>query len=491
MLTQEPTNTSYFKLHDEAIILVVDDVLENLRLLSKILNRAGYKVRQAINGDMAIRTVKSVQPDLILLDIMMPELDGYEVCKALKLDASTQHIPIIFLSALDEVWDKVKAFNIGGSDYITKPFHHEEVLARVDNQIRIHQLSQKLKFQNLQLQESESREREKAKQLEKAIFDLQRTQSQLIQTEKMASLGQLVAGISHEINNPLNFISGNLSFIKTYFQDVLKLLYAYQRNYPQPLPEVQEISEEMDFDFLVEDWEKLLDSMNVGADRIYTIVRSLQNFSKINTSKLTFIDVHETLDRTLMMLQPRLKQAGNSREIQVVKNYGNLPKISGYESQLSQVFFNIIGNAIDALESSFSDKIRQHSCDLCKPVNLVDSGFPLKDCRKKISPRIHISTEFSWEEAAYFEANSSLDTGKVVIRISDNGCGIRSEIKTKIFDPFFTTKEVGKGTGLGLSISYQIVVQQHDGKLYCLSLPGEGTEFIIEIPIARDSAPQN
>lgn len=493
MLVQEPMNPNPIQKNESAIILVVDDVLENLRLLSKILNREGYKVRQAIDGKIALKTVRSVQPDLILLDIMMPEIDGYEVCQALKLDPLTQDIPIIFLSALDEVLDKVKAFQVGGSDYITKPFQHEEVLARVENQIGIHQLSRKLQAQNTQLKESEARERERSRQLEQAISELKRTQAQLIQTEKMASLGQLVAGIAHEINNPVNFISGNLSFIKGYFNDALKIIQAYQNNYPDPPTEIQDLYEEIDFKFLVEDWEKLIESMHVGADRIYTIVRSLQTFSKLNTSKIKSIDIHENIDRALLLLQPRLKQAGNSREIQVIKDYGQLPNITCYDSQLSQVFINLISNAIDALEYRFIDDIQDDSqknlCAVCQSSVPSDSESDLNYCRKKISPQIRIFTEFVGVKNFEFELDQNINqkNGKIVIRIADNGCGISSEIKNRIFDPFFTTKPVGKGTGLGLSLSYQIVVEQHEGQLYCVSVPGEGTELVVEIPIAKDS----
>jgi two-component system, NtrC family, sensor kinase len=488
MLVKEPVN-SHFNQSDKAIILVVDDVLENLRLLSKILHQDGYKVRQAINGKVALNTVRSMQADLILLDIMMPEIDGYEVCKALKSDPLTQEIPVIFLSALDEVLDKVKAFQVGGSDYITKPFQHEEVLARVGNQLRIYQLSKQLKMQNLKLQESESREREKASQLKQAIAELKRAQSQLIQTEKMASLGQLVAGIAHEINNPVNFISGNISFIKGYFQDALRLLQAYKKNYPNLLPEIQDLYEEIDFDFLVEDWEKLIESMHVGADRIYTIVRSLQNFSKLNTSKIKSIDIHQNIDRTLLLLQPRLKQAGNSREIKVIKEYGELPDITCYESQLTQVFMNLIGNAIDALEFRFSDELQKDLCSVCH--SSLDAETHISYCRKKITPLIKIKTEFLSDEIQALDRDPHSQKGKVMIRIFDNGCGIGSDIKNRIFDPFFTTKPVGKGTGLGLSISYQIVVEQHDGQLYCISVPGEGTEIVVEIPIVLDSQLKN
>lgn len=483
MLVQEPINPHPIQKNESAIILVVDDVLENLRLLSKILNREGYKVRQAIDGKIALKTVRSVQPDLILLDIMMPEIDGYEVCKALKSDPLTQDIPIIFLSALDEVLDKVKAFQVGGSDYITKPFQHEEVLARVENQIGIHRLSRQLQEQNTQLQESEARERERAGQLEQTIAELKRTQAQLIQTEKMASLGQLVAGIAHEINNPVNFISGNLSFIKGYFNDALKIIHAYQKNHPEPRTEIQDLYEEIDFKFLVEDWEKLIESMHVGADRIYTIVRSLQTFSKLNTSKIKSIDIHKNIDQTLLLLKPRLKQAGNSREIQVIKDYSQLPDINCYDSQLSQVFMNLISNAIDALECRFTDEIQDDfQQNLCLDCQSLAPDNP--ECRKKTNPQIHIRTEFVGVFSPESERTLNSKNGKVVIRIADNGCGISSEVKNRIFDPFFTTKPVGKGTGLGLSISYQIVVEQHEGKLSCQSIPGEGTEFVLELPVS-------
>jgi two-component system, NtrC family, sensor kinase len=488
MLVQEPMNPNPIQKNESAIILVVDDVLENLRLLSKILNREGYKVRQAIDGKIALKTVRSVQPDLILLDIMMPEIDGYEVCKALKSDPLTQDIPIIFLSALDEVLDKVKAFQVGGSDYITKPFQHEEVLARVENQIGIHRLSRQLQEQNTQLQESEARERERAGQLEQTIAELKRTQAQLIQTEKMASLGQLVAGIAHEINNPVNFISGNLSFIKGYFNDALKIIHAYQKNHPEPRTEIQDLYEEIDFKFLVEDWEKLIESMHVGADRIYTIVRSLQTFSKLNTSKIKSIDIHKNIDQTLLLLKPRLKQAGNSREIQVIKDYSQLPDVNCYDSQLSQVFMNLISNAIDALEYRFTDEIQDYfQQDLCLDCQSLAPDHPesaLNYCRKKTNPQIYIRTEFVGVYSPESDQTLNPKNGTVVIRIADNGCGIRSEVKNRIFDPFFTTKPVGKGTGLGLSISYQIVVEQHEGKLSCQSIPGEGTEFVLELPVS-------
>jgi len=468
---------------NSAILLVVDDILENLRLLTKILTREGYKVRQAIDGKLALKTVKTVRPDLILLDIVMPEMSGYEVCKILKSDPLTQDIPIIFLSALDEVWDKVRAFQVGGSDYISKPFQQEEVIARVVNQLKIYRLSQKLKEQNTQLRESEAREREKARQLERAMSDLKRTQIQLIQSEKMASLGQLVAGIAHEINNPVNFIYGNLAFIKNYFKDLLNLIEIYQKNYPEPTVEIQKTYDEIDFEFLLEDWERSINSMRIGAERIHSIVRSLQTFAKCNTSKNKSVDLHESLDNTLLLLKSRLKQAGNAREIQVLKNYGKIPKITCYANQIDRVFMNLLVNAIDALEPHSCPEVLASLCEVCQTES-KDIGVY---CRKKQQPTIQIDTDFQENIEIGIDEENPVKIGTIIIKISDNGCGIDSKVQKRIFDPFFTTKAVGMGTGLGLSISYQIIVEQHEGQLHCISNLGEGTEFTIELPVFGSS----
>lgn len=482
MLANESMNIAYNK-SDAAIILVVDDVLDNLRFLTDILTREGYKVRQAIDGKIALKTVNAIRPDLILLDIMMPDINGYDVCKILKSDPNTQDIPIIFLSALNEVWDKVRAFQVGGSDCISKPFQQEEVLARVVNQIKIYKLSQQLKEQNTQLKESEAREREKASQLERTISELKRTQTQLIQSEKMASLGQLVAGIAHEINNPVNFIYGNLEFVRNYFKDLLKLVDVYQQSYPEPTLEIQDVYNEIDLAFLLEDWEKPIDSMQIGAERIHGIVRSLQTFSKCNTSKNQSIALHEILDNTLLLLKSRLKQAGNAREIKVIKNYGRIPNITGYGNQLDRVFMSLLVNAIEALEPHSSPELSAMLCEACQDKS-NDKGIY---CHKKQNPTIHICTNFKDNIEMEDEEKKPEKIGTITIGISDNGCGIDSEVQKRIFDPFFTTKSVGMGTGLGLSISYQIIVEQHEGQLYCISTPGEGTEFVIELPVTSGS----
>jgi len=427
-----------------ANLLVVDDTPDNLRLLSTMLSDKGYKVRAVINGEMALKAARSTPPDLILLDITMPQMNGYEVCQHLKADGKTSGIPVIFLSALDQVLDKVTAFAVGGVDYITKPFHLEEVLARVENQLTIQRLQKKLHEQNAQLQESE------AQQLEQALQQLQQAQAQLIQSEKMSSLGNVVAGVAHEINNPISFIKGNLRPVTEYTQDLLRLVQLYEEDLPNPTQAIQEQLEAMDLTFLRNDLPKLIASMSIGADRIVEIVKSLRNFSRLDEAELKAVDIHEGLESTLMILQHRLKDEVGQTMIKVVKEYEELPKIECYAGQMNQVFMNVLTNAIDALHLQKT---------LAKE---ADNNSPI--------PTITICTKL-------------LSDFQVGIYITDNGPGIIEEIQQRIFEPFFTTKEVGQGKGLGLSISYAIVVDEHGGQLSCLSVPGQGATLGIEIPI--------
>ncbi|MGK7899949.1 MAG: GAF domain-containing protein, partial [Hormoscilla sp.] len=282
--------------------------------------------------------------------------------------------------------------------------------------------------------------RQQAQELVHALEDLQQTQSQMIQNEKMASLGQLVAGVAHEINNPVSFIYGNLVHVSEYTQDLLSFVQLYQKHYPDPTAEIQELAETIDLDFMIEDLPKTLASMQVGADRIRQIVLSLRNFSRLDEAEMKPVNIHEGMESTLLILQNRLKGNGNSPDIALLKEYGELPEVPCHAAQLNQVFMNIISNAIDALSESATN-----------------------------NPQIIIRTEVAGD--------------RVLLRIADNGPGMPQEVRSRIFDPFFTTKPVGKGTGLGLSISYKIVVEKHKGKLKCTSKPGEGTEFAIEIPI--------
>ena len=439
-------------------ILIVDDTPENLRLLSNALTERGYKVRSVINGAMALMGAKAAPPDLILLDINMPQMNGYEVCEALKADEQTCEIPVIFISALDEVLDKVRAFTVGGRDYISKPFQFEEVLARIENQLTIRHLQQQLQEKNWFLQQSETREREKAFQLEQALHQLQNSQSQLVQSAKMSSLGQLVAGIAHEINNPVNFIHGNITYASEYVQDLLKLMELYQTQFPNVTSEMECLIEAIDLEFIKEDLPKILSSMQVGTERIYGIVRSLRNFSRLDESEMKIVDLHEGIDSTLMLLENRLQAKPGFSGIQVVKEYGDLPKVECYVGQLNQVFMNILSNAIDALKEHLGREIEKATEQTANSPSLT--------------PTIVIHTEV-------------LEPDWVTIRIADNGSGIPEEVQSKLFDPFFTTKPVGEGTGLGLSISYQIVKERHGGLLQCFSTLGQGTEFVIQIPLRQ------
>ncbi|MBE9184405.1 PAS domain S-box protein [Microcoleus sp. LEGE 07076] len=294
-----------------------------------------------------------------------------------------------------------------------------------------------------------ARDRQKSQELQTALHDLQQTQMQLVQTEKMSSLGQVLAGIAHEINNPVGFVAGNLCHVRDYVLDLLEIVQVYRQEYPNPPAKIQQQAEDIDIEFLAKDLPKLLNSMHTGCERIVEIIQTLRNFSRADEAKIKSADIHEGLESTLLMLNSRLKAKAKWQGIEVIKEYGELPQIECHPGLLNQVFMNILANAMDALEESSSQA---------------------KNTATSIFPKIIIKTE-------------TIDNKSICIRIKDNGPGIPEDNIVRLFDPFYTTKPVGKGTGLGLSISHQIVVEKHKGKLQCLSQLGQGTEFIIDIPI--------
>ncbi|MEH2135481.1 GAF domain-containing protein [Nostoc sp.] len=290
-------------------------------------------------------------------------------------------------------------------------------------------------------------------ELTQALQELKQTQTRLIQGEKMAGLGQLLAGVAHEINNPVSFIFGNLIHLNKYTEELLKVVKLYRQN-SSLLPSVQDQIDKADLDFIIEDLPQTLESMKVGAERICDIVLSLRNFSRTDEAGLKAVDIHEGLDSTLLILGHRLKNNHEHPVIEIIKEYAIFPLLECYPAQLNQVFMNLLSNSIDALEEKFKT-IQQRYL--------------------KLSQRCPIIPLTIW-------INTHTTNNQVVIRIADNGLGISEEVRSHMFDPFFTTKAPGKGTGLGLSISYQIVVEKHHGQIKCSSKPGEGTEFLIEIP---------
>ncbi|WP_254567267.1 PAS domain S-box protein [Oscillatoria sp. HE19RPO] len=300
----------------------------------------------------------------------------------------------------------------------------------------------------------------KTHELQQTLQELQHTQSQLIQTEKMSSLGQLVAGVAHEINNPVNFIYGNLSHADDYMQDLLNLVELYRNHYPEPTLEIEEEIEQIDLDYLVEDFPQILASMKLGANRIRDIVKSLRTFSRLDESDMKAVDLHENIDSTLMILQNRLKGKSDRPPIKVIKEYGPISEITCYVGQINQVFMNILGNAIDAVEMKREDWV--------KP----GTDAPVQATVQLPDPLIRITTTL-------------IEGNRVKIAIADNGIGMKPEAISKIFDPFYTTKPIGKGTGLGLAISYEIIVEKHGGTMHCISEVGKGTEFIIQIPLQQ------
>lgn len=411
-------------------ILLVDDIPANLEILIRVFQRAGYKVRAVTSGSLGIRAAEHDPPDIVLLDVTMPGMDGYETCRRLKQDPLLKGIPVIFISALSETFDKVTAFEAGGVDYITKPIQIEEALARVRTHLALRRYQQLLEQSNRTLQDT--------------IDQLKEAQSQLINSEKMASLGVLTAGIAHEINNPISFISSssiglskNIRFLLDIQQKYDEILRQYD---DQRLDELNEFKASHDFDERLTELTQLSDNIIAGSRRISGIVRSLRNFSRLDEADMKEIDIHENIESTLILLHHKI-----SKEIVIKKDYGKLPPLPCYPAKISQVMMNILSNAIDA-----------------------------------VSPKSGAGEQC---EISIRTGDQDINGKKYVfITISDTGTGIPEEAIKKIFDPFFTTKPVGKGMGLGLSISNNII-REHGGRVDVESIPAKGTSFTVYLPL--------
>ncbi|MEG4344155.1 response regulator [Microcoleus sp. A003_D6] len=436
-------------------ILFVDDE-ENLeyvisQVFRKNIRTEGWQIFFARNGVEALEKLKEHPDiDIVLTDLNMPEMDGLTLLS--RLNQIDLHLKTIVISAYSDMENIRNAMKLGAFDFLTKPIDLEDLKITINKTLRE---VQHLK-ENQRLRESEARAREQAQDLQQAMQELKKTQAQLIQTAKMSSLGQLVAGIAHEINNPASFIYGNISHVSDYINNLTHLLNLYQQHYNPPCSEIEAEIKAIDLEFMIADLSQTLASMKCGVNRIHKIVLSLRNFSRLDEANIKSVDIHEGIKSSLLILDNRLQTTASRPKIQVFEEYSHLPLVECYAGELNQVFINILSNAIDAL----NEYNKQRSLD------------DISDVQNAITIR-----------TVLLEENS-----RVVIKIRDNGLGMAADVKDRIYEPFFTTKPVGQGTGLGLYISYQIIVEKHGGRLKCVSEVGEGAEFWIEIPIRQTKA---
>jgi signal transduction histidine kinase len=402
-----------------ANLLLIHPFTDDLIGIKDILKEAGYQVMIAEDQDTALSQVEQLHPELIICAQNADSIDGIALSQKLHLNPHTIVPFFILLTSKSDEIESLCQTHPDIDDGFSLPITKADILGKVRLGLRIYQLNQRI----------------------------DKAQNQLLQNEKVLSLGQMVSGIAHEINNPVSLITGNISHAFEYTQDLLEVMQLYREKYPEPEPELQDLIEEVDLEYLMDDLPQVLNSMKSGADRIRQLVQSLRNFYRADDAEQKLTDIHAGINDILLILKGRLK-GKQGQPIQVIQDYGKVPSIECYPGQINQVFMNLLNNAIDALDIQ----------------RLEDAHF---------EPKIWITTE------------SIASNSQVKIRIKDNGIGIPENIKDQIFDPFFTTKTAGKGTGFGLSISHAIITETHHGTIQCLSEMGKGTEFMIEIPVSQ------
>lgn len=393
------------------------------------------------NSSQEAKELIAAHPDaaLILLDVVMDTSDaGLQLVKYIREELNNKRVRIILRTGQPGEAPEESVI----IDYDINDYKHKVELTR--QKLITTTIAALRSYRDFTIIEEQSIK------LNQALETLQSTQLQLVQNEKMSALGNLVAGVAHEINNPIGFVAGNLKMAKEYVEDLFGLIELYQKYYPNPEPEIEEEIEEIDLEYLRDDLPKLFNSLKIGSDRIRNISTSLRTFSRGDTDNKTLFNIHEGIDSTILILRHRLKASELHPAIKIIKNYADLPLINCYSGQLNQVFMNLLANAIDAVEES-------------------NQGKSFEEIEDNLN-QIEITTSLT------------ADKKSVAIKIADNGLGISKEVQQRIFDNLFTTKAVGKGTGLGLSIARQIIVEKHEGSLNFNSEIGKGTEFVIEIP---------
>ena len=410
-----------------AKILTIADVV-TLEVVQELLGREGHQVRVALDAGGGLELARELSPDAIVCDGTSAQIDWLEVCRRVKADRELATAYFVLLTT-PEQFEELQELDAPFDDFLFKPIVKQELLGRVRAGMR-------------------SRELKRA--LERTQQELQLSRDRIVKSETMSSLGELVSGIAHEINNPITFIYSNLTHVQSYATDLIELLQLYQKQFVHPGAEILQKQQDMEVEFILDDLLKIVSSMRTGSDRIRQIILSVQDFSRSDRSGWQLFDISDGLENTLLLLQHRLPAREGRRDIKVMKEYGNLPQVECYAGQLNQAFLNIINHAIDALEESTQELEESESV--------------------KFKPVILISTQV-------------MDAQRISIEIADNGMASSEEIAAQISDPLLMTKPAKDSRALGLSVSYQIIVEQHKGELKCFSEPGKGTMFRIEIPL--------